>query len=161
MFPLLNLAEKIGKEAAGLCAFTGKLIKDWGKRAVDLIPPGVREKLSRFAGKPGFALIGLGLALFILLGIMVKALVSSGAGPAVERGGEPDGLSRDAPIPPEELFLPDEPDFLPGLIPEREQRALWTAQDVEPYWYRPLESGEEAWRDRIRAELDEFLEHVP
>jgi hypothetical protein len=161
MFPLLNLVEKARKEAARLCAFTGKLIKDWGKRAGDLIPPGIREKLSRFAGKPGFALIGLGLVLCILLGIMVKALVSPGVDPVVEKGGEPGGLSRDAPIPPEELFLPDEPDFLPGIIPEREQRALWTAEDAEPYWYRPLERGEEAWRNRIRATLDEFLEHVP
>jgi hypothetical protein len=71
------------------------------------------------------------------------------------------GLVREAPIPPEELFLPDEPDFLPGVIPERERRSLWTAEDAEPYWYNPLERGKEEWRNRIRTVLDEFLEHVP
>jgi hypothetical protein len=182
MFPLLDLVEKAREKAAKLPVFAGKLadsargpavkagelVKGWGERTWDLIPLGVREKLPWLEGKLGFTLIGLGFALVILLGVLITALVSSNTGPGAERGREPPrnsgdlkGLTRDAPIPPEELFLPDEPDFLPGVIPEREGRDLWTAEDAEPFWYNPLEGGEEEWRNRIRAVLDEFLEHVP
>jgi hypothetical protein len=168
MFPLLDLVEKARKEAAKLPAFAGKLadsagelIRGWGERVWNLIPRGIREKLPWLEGRLGFALIGLGLGLSILAAALATALGPPRAGLAAERGGEPSGLIREAPIPPEELFLPDEPDFLPGVIPERERRDLWTAEDAEPYWYNPLERGEEEWRNRIRAALDEFLEHVP
>jgi hypothetical protein len=46
-------------------------------------------------------------------------------------------------IPAEELFLPDEPDFLPGTLLERERRTSWTEQDAVEYWQDPLRSGEE------------------
>jgi hypothetical protein len=181
MFPLLDLVEKARKKAAKLPAFMGKLadsagdlaagagepVKGWGGKIWDLIPPGIREKLPWLQGRLGFALIGLGLVLFILLAALVTAFTSN-TGLAGDREREPPwnsgdlgGLTRDAPIPPEELFLPDEPDFLPGVIPEREGRDLWTAEDAEPYWYNPLERGEEVWRNRIRTALDEFLEHIP
>lgn len=64
-------------------------------------------------------------------------------------------------IPPEELFLPDEPDFVPGVIPGREQRAEWTAEDAEPWWQNPLAGGEEQWRARIERMVDEIMESVP
>ncbi|MDR1636531.1 MAG: hypothetical protein LBR93_04265 [Treponema sp.] len=180
MFPFLDLAEKVRKKAAQLPAFAGKLadsargpvakagklVKGWRERTWDLILRGIREKLPWLEGKLGFVLIGLGLVLFLLLVVLVTALVAPNAGLAAagEReipAGETGGLIRDAPIPPEELFLPDEPDFLPGVIPQREARKVWTAEDAEPYWYNPLERGGEEWRNRIRAALDEFLEHVP
>jgi hypothetical protein len=179
MLPFLDLVEKARKEAAKLPLFAGKLadsakdlvleagelIKTWGGRVWDLIPRGIREKLPWLEGKLGFALIGLVLS--VLLAALLTALVSPDTGLAEREreppwnSGDPGGLLRDAPIPPEELFLPGEPDFLPGVIPERERREFWTAEDAEPYWYNPLERGEEEWRNRIRAALDEFLEHVP
>jgi hypothetical protein len=178
MSPLLDLVEKARKKAVelmgkladsarDLAARAGEPVKGWGGKIWDLIPRGIREKLPWLEGKLGFAPIGLGLVLFILLAALVTAFTSN-SGLTGDRKREPPwnagnlgGLTRDAPIPPEELFLPDEPDFLPGVIPERERRDLWTAEDAEPYWYNPLERGEEVWRNRIRTVLDEFLEHIP
>jgi len=65
------------------------------------------------------------------------------------------------PIPPEELFLPDEPDFLPEVILERDRRLDWTEQDASQYWQDPLMYGEEQWREKIEAAVDEMLERVP
>jgi len=64
-------------------------------------------------------------------------------------------------IPAEELFLPDEPDFLPGVLLEREKRASWSEQDAAEYWQDPLRAGEEPWRRKIEAFIDKFLERVP
>jgi hypothetical protein len=176
MFPLLDLVEKVREKAGkladsarGPAVKAGELVKGWGERTWDLIPRGVREKLPWLEGKLGFALIGLGFALSLLLAALITALVSPNAELAAEgeqsippwKTGEMSGLIREAPIPPAELFLPDEPDFLPGVILQREPRKAWTAEEAEPFWYNPLERGEEEWRNRIRAALDEFLEHVP
>ncbi|MDR0449857.1 MAG: hypothetical protein LBH26_01155 [Treponema sp.] len=180
MFPFLDLAKKIRKEAAkipllmgkladsvrGPAARAGELVKGLGERTWNLIPQGLREKLPWLEGKLGFALAGLGLALILLLAGLLGAPASPKAGLQAGReggrsSGEAGGISREAPIPPEELFLPGEPDFLPGVIPWREQRKAWAAEDAAPYWYNPLERGEEEWRNRIKTALDEFLEHVP
>jgi len=64
-------------------------------------------------------------------------------------------------IPADELFLPEEPDFLPGVILERERKTSWTEQDAGVYWLDPLKSGEEQWREKIVTAVDEFLERVP
>ena len=64
-------------------------------------------------------------------------------------------------IPPEEMFLPEEPDFIPGVLLERERRAAWTAEDAAAYWQDPLKNGEEPWRKRVEAAVDELLERVP
>ena len=64
-------------------------------------------------------------------------------------------------IPPDELFIPDEPDFVPGVILDREQRSQWTAADAEPFWQDPLKSGEEQWRNRIEKAVDEIMERIP
>ena len=61
----------------------------------------------------------------------------------------------------DELFLPEEPDFLPGIILERQQRDIWTESDVIPWWKDPLESGEKAWRDLIEKTAEEILENIP
>ena len=65
------------------------------------------------------------------------------------------------PIPPEELFLPDEPDYVPGVILERERRASWTDEDASEYWQDPLKNGEERWREKIEASINDFMEQVP
>jgi len=64
-------------------------------------------------------------------------------------------------IPPEELFLPDEPDFVPGVMLGRERRYEWTAEDAEPWWQNPLADGEEQWRTQIERMVDEIMEGVP
>ncbi|GHV55009.1 hypothetical protein AGMMS49579_16790 [Spirochaetia bacterium] len=100
--------------------------------------------------------IGLGAVLLILV-ICLVAVIS---GPAKGVNTLSDDLQL-LRIPPEDIFLPDEPDFLPGVIPGRERRDSWTAEDAEPFWYSPLENGEEQWRDRIESAIDDLLEHVP
>jgi hypothetical protein len=65
------------------------------------------------------------------------------------------------PIPAEELFLPDEPDYVPGVLLERGQRAKWTDEDASEYWQDPLKNGEEQWREKIEVSIDEFMEQVP
>jgi hypothetical protein len=177
MFPFLDLVEKARREAAKLAALAGRLadsarapalkagelVKGWGERAWDLIPRGIREKLPWLEGKLG--LIGLGFALSLLLAALITVsphrVEPAAEGEAPQRTGETGGLIPEAPIPAAELFLPDEPDFLPGVILQREPREAWTAEEAEPFWYNPLEKGEEVWRNRIRSVLDEFLEYVP
>ena len=63
-------------------------------------------------------------------------------------------------IPPEELFLPEEPDFVPGILLSREQKTSWTAEDAEAYWQDPLIYGEEPWREQIEKTIDEIMERV-
>jgi hypothetical protein len=64
-------------------------------------------------------------------------------------------------ILPDELYLPNEPDFVPGVLLEREQRSVWTASDAAPLWQDPLKTGEEPWRNRIEEAIDEIMESVP
>ena len=64
-------------------------------------------------------------------------------------------------IPPDEIFFPDEPDFLPGVLLEREQRAVWTEQDAAEHWQDPLRFGEEPWREMLEAAIQELLERIP
>jgi hypothetical protein len=71
------------------------------------------------------------------------------------------GIPREYIIPPDELFLPDEPDFVPGVMAEREQRLDWTAADAAPYWQDPLRNGEQEWRNLIEKTVDEIMESVP
>jgi hypothetical protein len=59
------------------------------------------------------------------------------------------------------LFLPDEPDFIPGVMLGREQRTVWTAGDAESLWQDPLKNGEEPWRNRIEDAIDAIMESVP
>jgi len=65
------------------------------------------------------------------------------------------------PIPAEEIFMPDEPDFVPGVILQREIRQNWTEEDAAVFWQDPLRSGEEAWREKIEIVIDDLLERVP
>jgi hypothetical protein len=63
-------------------------------------------------------------------------------------------------IPPEELFLPDEPDFLPTVILEREPRK-WSAEDALPFWTNPLENNPSQWQNDIKSVVDGIMERVP
>jgi hypothetical protein len=71
------------------------------------------------------------------------------------------GISGNYLIPPDELFLPNEPDFVPGVMLEREQRLKWTNADAIPFWQDPLKNGEQEWRNLIEKTADEVMESVP
>lgn len=79
----------------------------------------------------------------------------------MERTSDQTSLNIKIPIPPDDIFLPDEPDFVPGVILERERRTVWTEKDAEEYWQDPLKEGEEQWREKIEGEIDKYLERVP
>ena len=69
---------------------------------------------------------------------------------------------RQGSIGKDEVFLPEEPDFVPEVILERQQRTTWTLDDVMPWWKDPLKSGgEEPWRELIEKTVDEILGGVP
>jgi hypothetical protein len=138
-------------------------IKELGRKAADFVK-GPSGKLSALiplipAGKKKILFIGLGSALIICLIALVSGMNYASDARVKETGSLIRAIQQR--IPPEDLFLSDEPDFLPGPIPGREQRDSWTAEDAEPFWYNPLEKGEEQWRNRIEAVVDELLEHVP
>lgn len=79
------------------------------------------------------------------------------------QGSLPSGMEKmklNYAIPAEELFLPDEPEFLPDVILERGRRTSWTEDDAALYWQDPLREGEQQWRDKIEAVVDKFLERV-
>jgi hypothetical protein len=78
-----------------------------------------------------------------------------------EKAKDQNALNFRIPVPPEEIFLPEEPDFVPGVILEREKRTEWTENDAREYWRDPLKEGEEQWREKIEGEIDKYLERVP
>ena len=98
----------------------------------------------------------------LFAGILTISVLTSLRVPKDEElPGAPDRINFITPIPPEELFLPDEPDYLPGVLLEREQRTSWTVEDASEHWQDPLRFGEEQWREIIEASIDEFFERVP
>jgi len=66
-----------------------------------------------------------------------------------------------SPIPAGELFIPDEPDFIPGVLYERDRRLVWSEEDAAEHWQDPLRQGEERWRNQIEETIEELLERVP
>jgi len=122
---------------------------------LEKVPPGRRRPVIAAAAA---AIVVL---LFVFAGTYVAGRGDSDAAPAA-----PPPFAGNVPaarnlIPPEELFLPEEPDFVPGVILGRERRAEWTADDAEPWWQNPLAEGEEQWRSRIEGMIDEIMESVP
>ncbi|MDR0289553.1 MAG: hypothetical protein LBI06_01295 [Treponema sp.] len=101
---------------------------------------------------------GSSAVLLLVMAVMVLTKGKPEDMEAVTAGIMPTGQ---ALIPPEELFLPEEPDFVPGVMPERAQRTAWTAADAAFLWQDPLKSGEEHWRNRIEKTIDEIMESVP
>ena len=96
-----------------------------------------------------------GLAALLLV-LAVAALALNSRGP---RESAPAGMRAAHAIPSEELFIPDEPDFLPPFLLEREPRHFWSVEDIRPYWRSP--GNPEFWQGVIRSAVDELMENVP
>ena len=64
-------------------------------------------------------------------------------------------------LPPEELFLDDEPDFLPEVLLERERRDKWSADDVRPYWTDPADEEAGVYENMMGKAVDGIMERVP
>jgi hypothetical protein len=63
-------------------------------------------------------------------------------------------------IAADELFLPEEPDFLPALIRSRERRTAWTSEDAAPFWTDPASLDRKPLSAAAAAVVDELLEAV-
>lgn len=98
---------------------------------------------------------------FVLLLTLSVIISVTGKDSAEENTEEHERITINAPIPAGELFLPDEPDFVPGVILGRERRAFWSEEDAAEHWQDPLRLGEKRWREQIEAAIDELLERVP
>jgi hypothetical protein len=168
LMKLKNLGAVLTRFLTGLRGKISGLLtrRGEGGSALSALKLSFQKAGSRVLKLPGtdkkkFALVGLGV-LFAVLLFSLAAVLIAGNQNAGSRAGE--GLSGGSPgsrIPAEELFLPEEPDFLPGVLLEREPRRSWTAEDGEPYWRDPLKNGEEPWRDTVESVIDELLERVP
>jgi hypothetical protein len=155
MFPFGALRRDILKKVKSLVLALSRLaekIRRTAQSALDRLfnkIPAAKRRLI-------FACTGGGLALLILMGVLFGVHRSEGNPQTVENTS----LRRTA-VPPEEIFLPDEPDFLPGVMLGRERRTAWTVEDAAPFWQDPLKNGEEQWRKRVESGIDELLERVP
>jgi hypothetical protein len=150
----------------GLAAAFLTVIRGLGEKLWALLPGEVRQKLPWLEGKLIFIPMALVVLVFLTAFLAVLSGGSASRGPvsdrtALDRPSVGAGTFNPVPIPPEDLFLPEEPDFLPPVILERERREVWTAEDAEPFWYDPLEEGEEGWRDLVEKLVDDLLERVP
>ncbi|GMO32438.1 MAG: hypothetical protein Ta2F_08340 [Termitinemataceae bacterium] len=64
-------------------------------------------------------------------------------------------------ITEDQLFIPDEPDFLPDVILENEQKKNWTKEDAKKFWTDPATYPAEVWQDKISGAVDKLLERIP
>ncbi|MCL2277608.1 MAG: hypothetical protein FWC21_06885 [Treponema sp.] len=92
--------------------------------------------------------------------LTIAVVISISATNNNDTQAQPERLTVIFPIPVDEIFLPDEPDFLPDVLLERERRLYWSEQDASEYWQDPLRSGEETWRVMIETSIDDLLERV-
>jgi hypothetical protein len=128
--------------------FLQKILSFFGDRYKSLTDEGKRK------------LVLVGTACFAAV-LVLSVLLSLDRPAKKDRLAAPDRQDYRIVIPAEEIFLPDEPDFLPGVLLGREQRTEWTQEDAQEYWQDPLKFGEEQWREKIEAAIDEYLERVP
>jgi hypothetical protein len=121
-------------------------------RFAERLPPG-----------KGRLVLGISVATFsvFLLVLIGSSLATKGSDEGLAPTTAGVAPARQGLILPDELFLPSEPDFVPGVLLEREQRTTWTADDASPLWQDPLKNGEEPWRNRIEKTIDEIMGSVP
>ncbi|MDR2434995.1 MAG: hypothetical protein LBD47_10570 [Treponema sp.] len=160
-----NLTAKLKTLVSAVTGFVGKIreaVQGALQKALLKIPEKKRRMVVMCAGG-GLAVLALAFVLAGLLGRNSSGALPAGEGPAADGQIRPpeNASPARAVIPPEELFLPDEPDFVPGVLLGREQRTSWTADDAALYWQDPLKNGGERWRERLEAAVDEVLERVP
>ena len=140
-FPEVDFSQYTGKvkeKLSGVNAFLDRFL--------DHVPEEKRRPL----------LIGLGglVGLFFILLIAALSLNSG-----KKQTTSPVVMAAGFTIPQEELFIPEEPDFIPQFLLEREPRRFWSLEDIRPFWRVPQE--EEFWKGEIRSAVDQIMEGVP
>jgi hypothetical protein len=101
--------------------------------------------------------LGIILCLLVVLGVVSHGRSHPSAAPSPPLSE----VFKPLTIPPEELFMPDEPDFLPEVLLEREPRESWSPDDALPFWTDPLKENRRVWQGRVEGVIDELLERVP
>jgi hypothetical protein len=130
-------------------------------RLVRVKAAGLADRIKRrLNAGPKFKLIAAGAILGIVLAILGIILILNNR---VRRPPDSEALTElfRMELPPDELFLDDEPDFLPDLLPERERRDTWNADDIRSYWTDPAEEDAGVYEDMMGAVVDEIMEHLP
>jgi hypothetical protein len=133
------------------------VIKNYQIKALDVLKKKVSTILRKWRK---VMLLGLGV-LGLLWLIILVLVIHHNANLKSNSSRELINAFKPLSIPPEDLFPPDEPDFLPDILLEREPRNPWTAEDVRPFWKDPLHEEPEPWREEIKTVIDELLEGVP
>jgi hypothetical protein len=144
-------------------------IRDFLDHAANLLNT-VRDRAAFFAGQvkerfnadPKLKLISAGAILGTILVILGIMLMLTGNG-RISRTRDSEDIAElfRVDLPPEELFPDDEPDFLPGVLPERERRTGWNAGDARPYWTDPGDEGTEVYENMMGSVIDGIMERVP
>jgi hypothetical protein len=154
-----HLPDQVYEFAAGVKAavypFLHKAVEkaaELGKRLLEKVPPEKRKQV---------LMVSIGACVVLVLVIAGIPLLTRDKPDERKSATAKNAPVRQGIIPPDDLFLPDEPDFIPGVMLEREQRTAWTAADAAPLWQDPLKNGEEPWRNRVEKTIDEILECVP
>jgi hypothetical protein len=123
-----------------------KIISSQSDRFLSHIPEGKRRPI----------LLCLGGLVALLLILLIATVATHSPKPK----GDPSASMALGPhIPPEELFIPAEPDFVPDFLPRREPRQSWSVEDIRPFWRDP--SNEDFWREEVKSAVDKLLEGVP
>ena len=157
-----EMAKKLlGKTAAALGAFAAGVGKAGASLAAKAGPVAARLAQNftqvRLMTKKKQAMIFIAGGLLVLfLTLLVTALAT-----AALRPGEaaPANARAAYAIPAGELFIPDEPDFIPGILLGRGPRQSWSLEDIRPYWRAP--ENPEFWQGVLRTAVDGIMEHIP
>jgi hypothetical protein len=150
-------AGKIGERVRTAAARAGERVKEFagklkglGGRA-GLLADRLLARVPREKRRP--LLLCLGGAVSVLICLVVILLAGSGR-EGVREAAEP-------AVPPEELFFPGEPDFVPSLLLEREPRRFWTPEDLAPFWKDPGDLGRDRWMKEMEQVIDTIMEEAP
>lgn len=120
----------------------------------------IQDRFRGLTSEQKRALILIGTGVFVVI-LIISVVVSAAGSGSKKNSGDAQAMTISTPIPAEELFLPDEPDYVPRVLLEREQRSGWTTEDASIHWQDPLGSNEQKWRERIENVIDDYLERVP
>jgi hypothetical protein len=104
-------------------------------------------------------MLAVGVVAVFLLTLVVISLINAESAKKLQ-SPIPVENSRLISIPLEDIFLPDEPDFLPNAILKKQPKK-WDAQDVRPFWTNPLENDSFQWQDNIKNTVDKIMEKTP
>ena len=112
----------------------------------------IQEKIP--AKKRRLAIAVMGIIVFIAICLTFASIIMSKKVPVTQ------AITGSQGIPPDELFYPPEPDYLPDLLFEREIRQTWMPSDAAEFWSDPAKGLETQWRETAKKTIDQLMEGV-